>query len=86
MKSSTGSSGGRVGLKYRTGRPLPAHLVHVVAAEAVPGVAVGTRSAVHAVRRLDAHVLAETDARDAPGFHHLGAAQACRHQSGGGAE
>lgn len=70
-----------------TTRPsLPAHLVHVVAAEAVTGVAVRTRPAVHTVCGLDAHVLAEADTRDAPGFHHLCAPQACRQRRGGGGE
>lgn len=67
------------GLVFRGMPPPPErrpYLVHIVAVEAVPGVAVGTRSTLDALGRLYAHVLTEADARHAPRLHHLGASQA----------
>lgn len=52
-----------------------AYLVHIVAVEAVAGVAVRTRSTLHTRGRLNAHVPTETDARHAPRLHHLGTTQ-----------
>lgn len=51
------------------------YLVHIVAVEAVPGVAVRTGSTLDALGRLYAHVLTEADAGHAPRLHHLGASQ-----------
>lgn len=62
----------------REEHPLP-YLVHVVAVEAVTGVAVRTRATLHTLGRLYAHVLTETDARHAFWLHHLAATQTfCR--------
>lgn len=54
------------------------YLVHIVAVEAVPSVAVRTRSTLDALGRFYAHVLTEADARHASRLHHLGASQTFR--------
>lgn len=64
------------GEEYR--RP---YLVHIVAVDAIAGVAVRTRPALHPHGRLHAHVLPEADARHAPWLHHLGATQTFRRQT-----
>lgn len=51
------------------------YLVHIVAVEAVAGVAVGTGPTLHTLGRLYAQVLTETGPRHALWLHHLGAAQ-----------